>query len=331
MTDLCDTAEIYNLKKSTALAVLDVIAVISNPARFDRRYKLFNEFCDRMKSTPNVRLTTIELQQRARPYATDATIKFKAKSELWYKENLINVAVQHLPADWEYVAWIDADIEFQNKDWAQETIEQLQTYKIVQLFSHAIDLGPKEETMQVHTGFCYLYVNGVEMNNYRPGTPYRNGHTGYAFAMTKNTYNDMGGLLEIGILGSGDAHMCMAWIGQVKRTLNSKLHKNYKEICIAYEERCERHIKRNIGYVNGTILHAYHGRKHDRAYSSRWIILIENAFDPLRDIKKDNNNLWQLEDNKSRLRDDIRRYFRQRNEDSITMDDVMPFANKNWI
>jgi hypothetical protein len=309
-------SELYTHKKDTRSAVLDVIAVVSNPARYERRYELFKQFVVRMHATPNVRLTTIELQQRARPFITDATLKFRTKHELWHKENMINNAVQRLPEDWEYVAWIDADIVFQNENWAQEAIEQLQTYDIVQLFSHAIDLGPNLEVLQVHTGFMFLYANGIRMNNYRPGTPYKNGHSGYAWACRKSAYNAMGGLMEFPILGSADAHMAMAFIGDTARTINRKLHKNYKDLVLIFQERCERHIKRNVGYVCGTINHFFHGDKQNRKYKERYGILIENQFDPLRDIKKDNNNLWQLEDNKPALRDEIRKYFRQRNEDS---------------
>jgi hypothetical protein len=306
----------YTEKKTTGEVYLDVIAVISNPAQYQRRYDLFEQFCLHMKEFPQVRLTTLELQQRARPFQTSAKIKLRTKHELWHKENMVNIAVTHLPSDWEYVAWIDADITFQNKNWVRDTIDALQTYAIVQLFSHAIDLGPKDETLQVHTGFCYLHVHNEPMNNYRPNTPYKNGHTGYGFACRKSAYNAMGGLLEFAILGSGDAHMCLAWIGKVQLSLNSKLNENYKRMCLNYEERCTEHIKQNIGYIPGTILHNFHGDKKYRKYKTRWSILLQNDFDPLRDIKKDHNNLWQMDTSKPRLRDAVRQYFRQRNEDS---------------
>ena len=100
---------VHTVKRITHGAILYVIAVISNPARFQRRYQLFNEFCERMKKEPQVQLVTVELQQSSRPFMTDATIKLRTEHELWYKENLINIAVRHLPKDWEYMAWIDAD------------------------------------------------------------------------------------------------------------------------------------------------------------------------------------------------------------------------------
>lgn len=318
-------------QKVSSTAHLDVIAVISNPVRYESRYKLFREFCERMNQQPLVRLLTVELQQRNRPFITDANVKLRTNHEVWYKENLINIGVQHLPSDWEYMAYIDADIEFQRDDWVQETIEQLQTYDIVQLFSHAIDLGPKGETMVVHTGFCYLYVNGEPMSNYSTNTQYKNGHTGYGFAMRKNTFDAMGGLMDFCILGSADAHMCMGWIGKMSKTLHSDLHANYKTMCTNYQDRCERLIKRNIGYVAGTILHYYHGPKKDRQYRSRWQILINHQFDPLKDIKKSHDNLWLLEDTKPEFRDDLRKYFRQRNEDSREIGQDYQLVKNHWI
>lgn len=318
-------------KKETHRAKLDVVAVISNPVQFDTRYRLFHKFCKYIEKESDVRLLTVELQQRNRPFVTNSQVKLRSDDEIWYKENLLNIGIQHLPKDWEYVAWIDADIEFINESWVRDTIEQLQTYDIVQLFTHAIDLGPKGQVMIVHTGFCYLYVNKEPMNNYVCGTTYKNGHTGYAFACKRSAYDSMGGLLDFCILGSADAHMCLAWIGEVKKSLHSKLNDNYKKMCLAYQDRCERHIKRNIGFVHGSIIHRWHSDKPSRQYSSRWKILLDNDFDPLFDIKKNSKGLYILEGNKAKLRDEIRMYFRQRQEDSIDMKTDYALIKKDWI
>lgn len=320
-------SDIFKINKLTTDSKLYVISVISNPARFNTRYKLFNEFCERMKLENNVVLVTVELQQRARPFITDSIIKLRTEHEIWYKENLINIAVNHLPDDWEYMAWIDADIEFQNKDWALETIEQLQTYKIIQLFSHAIDMGAKKETLQVHIGFAYQYVNGEKWL----GPKYSAWHPGYAWACRRSAYNEIGGLMEFPILGSADHHMALAFIGLVEKYLNSKLHDNYKLLCKIFQNRCNKYIRGNIGFLHGTILHHFHGNKVDRQYQDRWKILINNNFDPLEDIKKDCNNLWQLEPDKISLRDEIRMYFRQRNEDVSNMPCDYKYVKGKWI
>lgn len=316
-------------KKISDKAILHVISVISNPLQFDKRYELFNEFVERMNKEPNVNLITVELQNGNRPYVTCSTIKLRTNSVIWFKENMINIAAQKLPEDWEYMAWIDSDLEFENKNWVADAIDQLQLYKIIQLFSHAIDLGPKKETLQVHTGFAYQYVNGEPYKEAGKYGAYF--HPGYAWAITRSAYNAIGGLMEFPILGSADQHMAVAFIGRADGSLGQKLHPNYITMVKIFAKRCERHIKRNIGYVSGTILHMYHGDKADRKYQDRWKILISNQFDPLEDIKKDFNNLWILEDEKIQLRDDIIDYFRRRNEDRRIHNTDYKYTKKDWL
>ena len=316
-------------KKITRHSILYVIAVISNPARFARRYELFNEFCDRMRKEPRVHLFTVELQQGHRPFVTDSTIKLRTDDEIWYKENLVNIAASHLPKDWEYMAWIDADIEFQNKHWVSETIELLQTYKVIQMFSHAIDLGVKDETLQVHVGFAYQYCNGETWN--LPNKYTKLWHPGYAWAITRKAYDGIGGLIDFGILGAGDHHMSLSFIGLVNRTLHKDLHEHYKLLCNIYQERCDKHIKRSIGFLHGTILHHFHGCKLDRKYVDRWQILIKNKFDPLRDIVKNCEGLYCLDDDKIQLRDDIITYFRQRNEDFKRLTCDYKYVKKDYL
>ena len=51
-----DNSEYYKVNNLLSRAILYVITVISNPARFNTRYRLFNEFCERMYKEENVKL-----------------------------------------------------------------------------------------------------------------------------------------------------------------------------------------------------------------------------------------------------------------------------------
>lgn len=316
------------VERLTCHSKLYVIAVVSNPARFAKRYKLFQEFCERMGCEKYVELVTIELQQKNRAFITDSLLKIRTNDEIWYKENMVNIAVRYLPHDWEYVAWIDTDIEFQNKDWALETIELLQTYKIVQMFSHAIDMGDRKETLHVHTGFAYQYVNGETWKPAKYGTQW---HPGYAWACTRDAFDNIGGLIDYAILGSADNHMALSFVGLVDKSLDTNLHPNYKMLCRIFQERCEKYIKRSVGFLAGTVLHHFHGNKPDRQYQDRWKILISNKFDPLRDIVKDYRGLYHLVDDKIKLRDDIIMYFRNRNEDVNCITSDYKYVKKHYI
>ena len=299
---------------------LYVVTCVSNPVRYQTRYDLYRKFAQRMADTPNVVLYTTEMAFGDRPHeVTDANnphhIQVRSSEELWHKENMLNLAIQRLPREAEYIAWIDSDIAFSRPDWAEETMEQLQHYSFVQMFSHAIDLGPRFEPMATHTGFVQHFYHNPEKANHGSYAEFY--HPGYAWAGTRKALTSVGGLLDIGILGSGDRHMALAMIGKVEYSYNNNVHPNYKKMCQEWEIKCNKHIQRNIGYVDGLITHYWHGGKANRLYNDRWKILVNRKFDPLSDISRDSQGLWQLEDDKLDLRDDIRRYFRSRHEDCI--------------
>jgi hypothetical protein len=115
--------------------------------------------------------------------------------------------------------------------------------------------------------------------------------------------------------------MSRALVGRAEESLNPKLSESYKRLVRNWQRRCEEHIKRNVGFIHGTIFHYYHGRLFNRRYQDRWKILLKHDFDPDHDLKKDWRGIIALTDTKPALRDEVRKYFRARDEDST---DIYP-------
>jgi len=88
---------------------------------------------------------------------------------------------------------------------------------------------------------------------------------------------------------------------------------------LAWQARAADVVKRDLGFVPGTILHHFHGSKANRKYVSRWDILVLFQFDPTRDVYRNSQGVLELEEHKPELRDAIRRYFKQRQEDGVDM------------
>jgi hypothetical protein len=296
---------------------LHVISVISNPIRYKSRRTLFQEAMERNKKSPATHWY-IEATFGERDFeVTDADhpnhIQVRCDHELWIKENLINYAVSKLPADWKYVMWMDGDIAFYNENYIMETLQALQHYKIVQPWSHAIDLGPNGEVNNTFQGFAYGYCKGVKL-----GDKYgQYMHPGFCWAWRREAWDQVGGMIDLAILGSGDDHMAKALIGEADRSLPKGLHPNYVHMVKQWEDRALRNIKHDIGYVPGMIIHHFHGKKSDRNYWGRWDILKKHQYDPYADVTKDSRGMLQLSADKKGLRDGIRTYFRQRNEDTV--------------
>lgn len=300
-------------------AKLYVVTPIINPCRYQSRYKLYQDFC-KMVADAGAILFTVEVAFGNRPFVVTEEgnprhVQLRTWSELWHKENQINLGIQRLPQDWEYVAWIDADVSFARPDWVRETIHQLQHYHVVQMFSVAHDLGPNHDAFQKHYGFAYSYLNNLKGNK-----DYSNWHPGFAWAARRGAINDLGGLIDYAILGAADRHMAFSLIGRGKATIHSKLQGGYAQELGLWEERAEKYVRRNIGYVPGLLCHYWHGKKRDRRYRERWEVLVRNNYDPDLDLKRDWQGLYQLTDRNIQLRDDLRDYFRSRNEDSIDLD-----------
>lgn len=306
------------------LSKFHVVAMVSNPIRFKSRYRLFEQWLAHMRAH-GVEPWICEVQHGERPFAVTEPdnrrhLRLRTGNELWHKENALCEIVARLPEDWRYVAWIDADVEFQRPDWLAETAQQLQNYRIVQMFQTAVDLGPTGEALATHTGFAWSYVN----DRPRRSGYYPHWHPGYAWACRREAWDAMGGMIDFAILGAGDNHMAYAWIGAVQESVDAGMATPYVDALLSYQEQCERWVRRDIGFVPGTILHHWHGKKKQRYYQSRWKILTETRFDPRRDLKEDYQGLFQLADHGDvrsiELRDRIRKYFRSRMEDSTDLE-----------
>lgn len=77
-------------------------------------------------------------------------IGLRSTSELWLKENIINVGVNHvtdLNFGWQQVCWLDSDVHFVRPNWVGECIHKLQHYAFLQMFSQARDLAPNSEML----------------------------------------------------------------------------------------------------------------------------------------------------------------------------------------
>ncbi len=299
-----------------------VIAVISNPIRYESRVRLFKEFEQHMLDS-GVKLYTVEMafgdrEHRVTQPCNARHIQLRTIEELWNKENMINIGISRLPSDWEYVAWIDTDVSFTRKDWALEAVHQLQHYEIVQLWDTALDLGPTQEVIQHHKSFAACHLRGIAIKT-SWDQYYTYAHPGFGWAATRKAIDTTGGLLDKAILGAGDHHMAWALIGRAKETMPGNIGKEYWDMVMTWQDRGLL-LHKDVGYVPGTLLHYWHGKKRDRRYEDRWKIITRNKFNPLVDIKKDWQGVYQLDDSRIKLRDDIRQYFRSRNEDSIDLD-----------
>jgi hypothetical protein len=318
------------------------VTCISNPVRYRSRYDLYHRFA-RDFAEAGVPLYTVEMAFGDRPFMVterdnNRHLQVRCADELWHKENMLNLGINfaiQMNPDVKYIAWIDADVIPMRpvREWVEETIEQLQHYEVVQMFKHAQDLDPHGNMIgPPAVSFMARYLeSGCKPPN-RGGfwSSYydkEHGHPGYAWAANRNALDKlglaMGGgpLIDFAILGAADRHMALGLVGCMEQSFEH-LNDEYRAALLQWQIRAERWIRRDVGFVPGSLYHYWHGKKRDRGYSDRWKILKGNNFNPLTDLTRDSQGLLRLETydpRQIRLRDEIRFYFRSRNEDSIDL------------
>jgi hypothetical protein len=295
---------------------LNIIVVISNPCLYKRRYVLYNEFISRLEFEDNVNIYTVELiysntELKNEFYITKPDnpnhLQLHANNPLWHKENMINLAVKKLlPKNYKAFAWIDADIEFESVEWVSETLKILNGCKdVVQLFSHCIDMDINKLSLNVFSSFGYSFSKNkpyvLKSLDYW--------HPGFAWAITRKAYEKIGGLYEVGILGSGDSIMALSFINKVSFATNKNYSNDYNNSMYAFQKKASN---LRLGYVPGIIRHYYHGSKQNRKYTERWLILMKHNYSPKTHLKY-NNGIINIDE--SEFSEDIYNYFKERKED----------------
>ncbi|CAF1313602.1 unnamed protein product [Adineta steineri] len=256
-------------------------------------------------------------------------IQVVAPSIMWMKENLINVAAQRLPAYIDRIAWIDADVEFERLDWPYLTLNALERYPIVQMFKTGYITGPtgKYEILKREYSFAHAIRHGRRVQPHH-SHPYA--HPGYAWAIRRETFNAIGGLIDFCIVGSDDLHFAYALLGRIQETFPMGLHKDYHMVAKSWGDRVARiaGYGANVGYVDVNLYRRWHGYQANLSPIGRWLILSHYQFSPLNDLTRDRQSGVIYLANKRRLsapigvtrvkkiESEIVSYFISRNEDN---------------
>jgi hypothetical protein len=243
-------------------------------------------------------------------------IKYDLPSVLWVKENLINLAIKSLPQDWEYVCWIDSDIIFLNPNWTNETIQNLKTYDVVQLYKTVAYLN--------ENGDFDLNMNLPYHKPLSPGFVYKclkeKRHvfapTGFGWGINKNFYNRIVSFFEFGIVGGGDFIFAVAAtqsyeFAKTSASFKDLPSKNYSDKLISYYELFK---DCKTSYINGLICHQWHGDLTQRQYEPRWNIVLKNKFDPEIHVSKNVEGVIYLNSSAQQFEKEIIEYFKKRND-----------------
>jgi hypothetical protein len=251
-----------------------VIAAIENPEMFATRYQHYNAFAKHVQNSGAI-LYTVEVAMGDRNFEVTQAgnprhIQLRAQTELWRKENLQNIGVAHLPHDWKYVALCDADFLNTRPDWVQATIQALQRYDAVQMFTTYSCLKSDQTVESTNDAFVYARSKG----QLAPDGYTIRGAPGGAWAYRRQAWDKLEGMLQTPILGSADWYMAYGLAGLRDRIKDEELERCAPRYIASINEWCVRAkaLAGNLWYVQNHAIHYWHGPLVNRGYGWRWKI-----------------------------------------------------------
>jgi hypothetical protein len=122
----------------------------------------------------------------------------------------------------------------------------------------------------------------------------RHGQTGFGWAAQREVLAD--GLYDRAIGGGGDQLMAHAfagdWESECARVImppNAPYEADYRAWCA----KVYPHVRGRLGFVEGHVLHLWHGSLASRRYRDRSLDLAALEYDPSRDIRLGRKRCWE--------------------------------------
>ena len=293
-------------------------------ARADN-YRLFRQHL-------NTPLLTIELGFDGRfdlsPSDADILVRVSDGDVLFQKERLLNKGIaEHLPAECDFVAWLDCDILFLNQAWQAETKTRLdRSANLLQLYTVAKRLeAPCTSLSQAEQAITFTKKRAIvhELNAGRlnAGNPFGTSglkskyHCGLAWAARRDWISETL-LYDACILGSGDRALVAALLAQDNHFFNyMQMTDTFAQHYRTWRSKFRRQDCCQFQSVSGEVVSLWHGNYENRLYRERHQIYREVAYQPTTDLRLGIDGAWCWTDPNSRLASYAYDYFCNRRED----------------
>lgn len=200
-------------------AITSYFDPLADPVRL-RNFRLF-------KRSLQLPLVTVELGFDGRfdlsTSDSEILVQIPGSAVLWQKERLLNVALEALPRNCEFVAWLDGDTVLPETRWVERAQAALDRFALVQLFTECREVrpsqgSPEEQILVGRSAASVLQreewaasLEAVARAGLRP-------LFGLAWASRKRTITKAG-FYDAMILGGGDRAMACAAYGQFEHAI----------------------------------------------------------------------------------------------------------------
>jgi hypothetical protein len=299
------------------------ITTMFDSANAEQRWRNFRIFRERL----NVPLMVVELAfegapLRLRPGDADIVIQLAGGDVMWQKERLLNIGFAQLPDTCEAVAWLDADVIFEEDQWAAWSMDALNVVEVLQPFSQAhyqrrgaaISFSPQDAERSVYPRSSQNSGEATQQQLWDEVAAC-GGKWAMGLAWVARREILCHGLYDANIVGGGDSAFFFAVHNAPDALI--EMHSMTGPRCQHYRSYCEKiaALRPRVGFVEGKLLHLWHGSFERRQARERHEKLNEFQFDPSTDLRLSTEGVWQWASEKPAMHRYLRAYFAGRAEE----------------
>jgi hypothetical protein len=274
--------------------MLAVATSIFNCKKDSFRHRHYETFRNKIKGIP---VFTVELAFDELPFVLepqDNLLQIRCNTWMWQRDRIVNELIKTIPAKYDNIALIDADILFHDNDWPEKTEKMLSECLVGQMWEN-----------------CFHSIEDIPSDRGISNRDKGIVHTGYAWA-ARRSFLDEFGLFDKSPVGGNDVFMTCAYCGWT----DHPHYKRHTPTFINYFKKWATKVfaatKGDVGYIESDITHLWHGFRANRNYIGR-IDLVKD-FDPTTDIELDSNGCWKWATDKPELHKNVADYMKSRME-----------------
>jgi len=240
-------------------------------------------------------------------------IRVEQKNIAFQRESCINLIEKFIPTQFTKIAWIDPDLHFTNPNWYEDASKKLDKYKLIQLFEAYV----ATDRYGRNIGEIPSMMKMGGPTKKVPGRVHI-GQPGAAWAARREFWK-YGGLYHYSVMGGGDTALIYSLYDEIQDLSimemsgifdinHSRLYRNWKDPLTQY-------VNKEVSYINGKIVHEWHGDRPGRNYGKR--------YDLIKNINRDDclrvgeNGITEIVNVGQETYGKILEYFKNRNEDGI--------------
>jgi len=295
---------------------LCIISCFFNPCGYRSRVRNFEAFIASLSRSTGVHWRSIECVFGNADFMlpqSDYILRIRSNSVLWQKERLLNLLIASLPDTYRKIAWVDADVLFSNPTWIVDASDALDDNPVVQLFTHLMRIDDRlgDSSAEVDTLESFAFIYRQNPDRALGPTYFHHGHTGLAWAGRRDWIEHCG-LYDCCLSGTGDHLMAHAFVGDWQPDCigigQGPAYLHFVQWC----ERVYPSLRARLGVVPGQAISLWHGPESARDYYGAVCAIRDSGFDPLSDLRLNEDGCWEWSSNKPTLHRWTYEYFFRR-------------------